>query len=1261
MHPISDATIGSRFWLETDFSAAARPIAEGNMRPVDVRTANIHNSAVFTFLDAAGDSMAKSAIDKAELFAATHVLNGQDRNAERARADRNIERLIGGEDRKRAFLDQATELFRAKHPDVGEADARDICARALTKLMATREFTERARLSREDLARDGEVPLDVCLDAEGVASAKNAVAGLAHMLHKGQISEDAVLVLADSDFYDASNRSDLLRLAAESAKKVKEIFIGEKRMQKLIDDCSELLNAVEGRPNADEVTVKIQQLAALKNASVAARKAATACLKTDYLLTDPSGGTKKDKKFQKEQLDAIRNSLRAFRYDLDSRVGGGMGGVTAWLRRKADNLFSAKVENRMTAAQLDAIEEADEAFNALLTEIRQDLGVDVDNAPAEAEGKYRNATENGVTEGSLMSLRDSARAATHLSHLTNDRIRYHYSGVEKQETKTANAIRAELGDIAENSGKRYVTFRVTADFVAKLGVNFAKAALKAGGSVDLKTEIKVSQPGGPVEATFSWGGKGHVGAEAKFGVDPKDENATDAQRTGFGAKAEADASLGIHFKTTKVYPNLDEFIKTIGTCHPIVNPKAMGLMFSAVKKAARAVGHVFVAGATLTGLRIHRSRMDQLEYGRSLRDRNVFGPLAGVFLKKRNVEIAGIRKAKEFGAGVKISGEAGLYVTEDKETGSDLNGGVTLGYDYSREFSVKGMMYESFARSLSNCSAAYLQGRLADEFAVQSQTLQREAAWCAEIANLCALPAPAGNDEAADAAARAEAIKSALAIIPRKLEALEESAIGADSGNRDFWAAFAAKARILTVAVALLAKRAEELGDGVAGAAAARQAARAAASFVLPRLANPVVEVPEKLYREKFFTGFSIAKPPVSTHTGYVNLSFEFLDRTMKSPLGKLDDMVKPGDSDGSLVKGGKDLAKVGIDKFGGAAMDTARDVVPIPKKIQVKVTRTNIVGKTEDPRPWLKHTHKTSISLRIDSGLTLGILVKAIAKAYVKSSEDLTDEDVAEVKIGKEIWSAIKDTAKTTVEDAAVDSIIPLMDMSLGKLAGKYSFFDKLLKGAHAFDEELKADYDAKNEAFKTVTWDFGSDGRFSGFSVTDDTDYSGMFKFQPTAFLEFSVGMESHTEVGEYSILFRPTPNILMERAADYIASGNPEGFRNLLARTKIGVQRLVQAGAPQPAARPDDDRWQADCDSMVRLLADLNEKIVGLTYAGAKTAEDAAEFRRQYDDVSRRVLLQDQNLDRAEAVNIAYDLFTLAARVYTLYAMTARAVGR
>ena len=344
--PIADATLGSRFWLKTDFTTAAHPIAHDGLQTVDVKRKNVHDSSVFTFIDAGGDSMAKSAIGKAELFAATHTLTNDERQRETAAANDSIQKLIGGENEKRVFLDQAVELFRSKHTDVSVEDARAVCERALMKLMATREFRERAAISRESLIRDGVAPLDVRLDAEGIASAKNAVAGLAHMLHEGQIADDAVLVLADGNFYDASNRSDLLRLTAESAKKVKEIFIGEKRMQALIDKCEAQLN---GNHNLTEnvkaaIRAHIEDLRHLKEAAVNARKAAVECIKTDYLLTDPSGKEKKDSKFQKAQLDAIRNSLRAFRYDLDNALGVGMGGASAWLRRKADNFFSGNVK-----------------------------------------------------------------------------------------------------------------------------------------------------------------------------------------------------------------------------------------------------------------------------------------------------------------------------------------------------------------------------------------------------------------------------------------------------------------------------------------------------------------------------------------------------------------------------------------------------------------------------------------------------------------------------------------------------------------------------------------------------------------------------------------------------------------------------------------------------------------------------------------------------------------------------------------------------
>ena len=230
---INDKVLGSRFWVANDF----QPLQQ-NDNASNVANAQLiqhrpaikvkHDSTAFSFATNGEDAMVKSAINKAEIFAASHTLSEEERNQETAKANNNKQYLLGDDDAVQQFLDDVNALYADKFGENGA----NFCATALNKLMVTHEFDERAKIARNN---------NRLLGGDGLESLKNAVLGLARMLQEGKISENAVVVLADSNIYDASNKADLLRLVADSAQKTRELFIGEKRFNALIQQWEENL------------------------------------------------------------------------------------------------------------------------------------------------------------------------------------------------------------------------------------------------------------------------------------------------------------------------------------------------------------------------------------------------------------------------------------------------------------------------------------------------------------------------------------------------------------------------------------------------------------------------------------------------------------------------------------------------------------------------------------------------------------------------------------------------------------------------------------------------------------------------------------------------------------------------------------------------------------------------------------------------------------------------------------------------------------
>ena len=490
---INDKVLGSRFWLVNDFQPLQQNDNASNVANAPVRrqnpAANVkHDATVFSFVTNGNDGMVKSAINKAEIFAASHTLSEEERNLETVKANNNKRYLLGDEDAVNAFLDEVKGLYTSRF---GE-DGVNLCTTALNKLMVTREFDERAKIARNKGV----------LGQTGLEALKNAVLGLAHMLQEEKISENAVVILADSNIYDASNKADMLKLAADSAKKTRELFIGEKRFNALIQLCEDNLNHAENlsQEEINNIRAEIAELRTLANEAMAFRRLASSGIKTDYKFTDETGKETSDSKFQEKQIKQIRESLRAFRYDLDQLRGAHMGTMER-MRRFFDNSFSYYSGTRISEQMYTQMQDADNIFNQKLRLIQtRILGHAAPEPQLDANNPYAGATDE-VVLGDTISLEASAKAATHLSHLTNDRIRYHRSGAEKRVEANAKAIRDELGDIAESSGERTVTFRAGADFLFDLNLGFAEAEAKAGITGKVSAQIKVNNNDGTVSVT----------------------------------------------------------------------------------------------------------------------------------------------------------------------------------------------------------------------------------------------------------------------------------------------------------------------------------------------------------------------------------------------------------------------------------------------------------------------------------------------------------------------------------------------------------------------------------------------------------------------------------------------------------------------------------------------------------------------------------------------------------------------------------------
>ncbi len=1225
---ISDATLGRRFWSVNDFTKLTGPNA-ANIPAAEAEKNNKLPPNILSFINAGGDTMAQSAINKAQLFAATHTFTNDDLNRETANLEANLLELVGGELQVTAVTEAVAEVFMQRNAGLTQEEARRFCSIALNKLMATDEFDERAHIPLPD-----NDPLATRrLGTKGLNSLKNAMLGLAGMLRDGIIRQDAVLILANEKYYDAANRADLLRLATDSAKKVKDLFIGKDRYEALIQQCENRLAALGDNINVAQQTLlngQISALKTLKNEAIRLRTAATACIKTDYQIQDPSGKITNEEKFQWKQLKKICDTLRAFRYDIDI-VNGKKMGRGERIRRRFDNIRSSLTQNRITDNQYNAILQNDNTFNECLRIIRgifneAEQAANLPFNPANPEPQpnmddFEKVSGNVGLADTIVS-NDFSKAATTLSHLTNNRLRYHFSGVEKYEAENYKAISDVLGDIAKNGGERTVTLKMGIKAMLDLNLIAADFKAKAGGAVEVTAKIKVDNADGSVKVTYSIGGKGEFSASTYVGANPEKAGS----EGGFGGLAEGKVSAGLTRSVTKTYSSLKDFAKTASKLNILMTPRPREIFYTWGAAVLKGLKKGFLLGTAYVGLRKRHSCMDLHAYNAVLRNRNIFGSMGGIFLKKRNLEIIGERKAVSLGGSLQGNIQGGLYFKNGESLASNLEGNVSGGIDYSREVSANGKLYKSFANSLSGCSEDFLRGKFNTDAANMADN------WKNSLITIVNNTANGNVQE----------ITRASSALVEKLTQLEDSVIGVQNKTAAFWHDFAQKARLLAVATALLTKRAAALDDGANGAANAKTAAQAAGTYIIPRLANPVIKIPSNVFHKEFFDVFEMTAPRTTRTVINVKVSYDAFGNLVNE---KMDAFGIGKDAkktvDGNMLNTG---AMTGVNFTKGT--------VGFLGSAEFRFTRENVVSKHEDARPWLRRG-KMTIDVRLPANLPLRAIVDFAARRYVKAKGGLSELD--ESKWTQEFKNAFIDSLKNSVEDYAIENIPNLLDYSLKDLAEKHPAIGKIIGGISFLKNKRDVDYKFDEAAYKTISFELNNSGRFTSFKLTNDYDTDAKLELTPSSLIAVELSLSSKTSVNNWIVYPKPTPITLLQRADDFIVAGNPKGFVNFLARNKKGVLRLMDAVKTNEPNRPDDKYWQKDKEAMNTLIEDCTNHLNSFANENTTLAGQARGLQQTFTDLVANVRNAPDNLNDGARLELAAQFFTIVAQIYTLKEMS------
>ena len=1228
---ITDATLGRRFWAVNDFSKLAAPNAANapNVPAAEAEENNKLSPNILSFINAGGDTMAQSAINKAQLFAATHTLTNEEVDRETAKSEANLLELVGNNDAVTQVVNAVKEVFIQRNAGVTQEAAERFCRTALNKLMATDEFDARAHVPVQQGAPENARRLGV----KGLNSLKNAMLGLAGMLKDGTIREDAVLILANEKYYDAANRTDLLRLATDSAKKVKELFIGKDRYEALIQQCEDRLGALGNNISENQRTLingQISALKTLKNEAINLRTEATVCIKTDYQIQDPSGKITNERKFQWKQLKKICDSLRAFRYDLDNLNGKKMG-PGEWIRRKFDDIRSSLTQNRITADQYNTILQNDNTFNECLRTIRNTLSAAEQAAnlpfnPAAPEPQanmddFEKVSDNVSLNDTIIS-NDFAKAATTLSHLTNNRLRYHFSGVEKNEAENYKAISDELGSIAKNGGERTVALKMGVKAMLDLNLIAADFKTKAGFTGDVTAKIKVDNADGTVNVTYSIGGKGEFSAGTYLGANPKMAGSQD----GYGGMVEGKVSAGATRSVTKTYANLKEFAKTASRLNILMTPRPREIFYAWGKAVLKVLKKGFLLGTALVGLRKRHSLMDMHKYNAVLRNRNIFGNMGGIFLKKRNLEIIGERKTVSFTGALQGNIKGGYYFKNGESLASNIEVNISGGIDYSRELSVNGKFYKSFANSLSGCSEVFLRNKFTADAANMADN------WKDPLITLV------NNTDGGNV----QEITRASSALVEILTQLEDSVIDVPKKNAAFWHNFAQKAKLLAVATALLTKRAAALDDGANGAANAKTAAKAAGGYIIPRLANPVIKIPSNVFHKEFFDVFEMTAPRTTRTVINVKASYDALGNLVDE---KMND-YGIGKEAKKTVQG--NLLNTSVE----TGVSFTKGTLGLSGNVEGRITIENVVSKHQDARPWLRKGKRT-IDVRLPTNLPLRFIVDTATRHYIKSRGGLSELDKSQWQ--QEFKSALIDSLKNNVEDLAIENIPNLLDYSLKDLAEQYPAIGKFVGGISFLKNKRKDDYQFTDASYKTLSFELDNNWRFTSFKLSNDYDTDAKLEITPTSFIAIELSLSSKTSVNNWIVYPKPKPNTLLKLASDYIAAGNPKGFVNLLARNKKGVLRLMDAVKHNAPDRPNDKYWQADKEAMNNLLAECINHLNTFANENTLLAEQAKVVRQTFMNFINNVVNPPENLNDGGKLELAAQFFTTIAQIYTLKEMS------
>ena len=1221
MNGISDASLGSQFWITMDLralselyeahSAENAQRVEGGVQADETKAPSvIGGDAVLTSLASGMDAKRlRGAVGQARLLGA-RIAGDKTVDSIIGEVDKRFPRLFGeGRDFNRLVQTVArmNRFFlapeqRAQLGDEISAKELDVAKKAMAKILVSRDFAER------ELSDDP-------LDKSGRLAFVNATLGVIKLVREGQLDLERTSDYFMGEVLDINKPGDMLRMAVKTARTAREKFVDEAGLNKL----------AERDPG----------LKSLVDRLIAARKEASKILDIRLDLGDMSAKTIKSK------LKEAREAMRAFRYDLDRATGRSMTFMES-VRRKMDDWFSSN-QNRVSRQDYRSIEQIEDELHERLTEEGW--------SPEDVSGAFRSSSE-------------TSSSATELTHATNNHIRYFFTGVEGKYAKFESAAHKALDSLVAKGGTKYVRFEAGLDVRAggSLGKNVTLDA-RAGAKVMTTAQVTVAPGGGSVTVTYFTGGGVEASAEADIGIGQWNGENTKSAKV--GGKTVAGAQIAGGRGRTVVYRSIDEFIRDCRGASSLVSSGKLGTFLSLGKiwQMTRAILRKGSDLLTAAGFRIHKTRVDNNEYRAILQRSGVISKLDTILAEKENRRgfKAGDWSYDVVTGGLNASAQVDvqLYRGLDSKTGQEksasvFNATASGGFEASQQRRVRGSEMRALVDTFRQESDSMLDFRLED-YLENRPNLKLK-------------------DNLTDKQAIGELAKMVVDLETRVAESPDKDDGGMwTQACRDLKAVMAQYVKIERRLTAQIRDLEVELPPpGVeAPLTKAQSEAKArldelnglrneAKTFFSERLTSPKMDIPEDIYRQELVdvtnanpAGKSVKRVSMSVE---FNVGADYVADVAKGSPSKLEGNVK----DDAGLAFGKALGQTAIKQ----PVTVGLNALGASEKLEI--TRTEENFDRLDVRPW-KNDKMVTWEFKLKPNLPIRLLVEQIARKMIDTeTEGKPPEDIESVKkatmktvlaqlgIGIAVEALVTEYATLTIGEVA-------KAMMTGKDAsGAQKFFaGPLMKSILGTVPLQGLEVGMQMDSSQSIILKY-EHGRRACLAVGSNEKMTSSlgFRFQAGP---VGVGVHATTEYGqsviERSVYLDPHFDTWLDRTEDFLRTGDRAKLSQFLAHNRKGVLKAFDSAVLALSGKAEKG---SDADVILARMNGAEEML--LKIGGERSNIDGYSTASQLDRaaaVQTELYAAQENLEVVSASSDATDAEKISAIERLLVAIV-RAYG-